>query len=83
MWSVPRSYLEDKWRDPVKLPVQSQSVKRRLGGWCEMVASLGVVSCQLSSAREAVKIESELVKLRIPIVRSICQGTADEKTAGW
>jgi hypothetical protein len=33
---------------------ESQSVKRRLGDWCEMVASLGV-SCQLRSVWEAVK----------------------------
>jgi hypothetical protein len=44
MWSLPRSYLEDNLGDSVA----SHPVKRRLGGWCEMAVSLGVVvSCQL------------------------------------
>jgi hypothetical protein len=43
------------------------------------------LSCQLrvSSVREAVKIEPERVKLRMFCVRSRCQGTAGEDTAGW
>jgi negative regulator of sigma E activity len=52
---------------PSQLSVESHPVKRRLGGWCEMVASLGVVSCQLlaelSSVGTAVKIRPEGVKL--------------------
>jgi hypothetical protein len=45
-WSIPRSYLENNWRGPFncQLLVESQSVKRRLEGWCEMAASMGVVS---------------------------------------
>jgi hypothetical protein len=43
--------------------VESQPVKRRLGGWCEMAANLEV-SYELSSAHEAVKIEPEGVKLK-------------------
>jgi hypothetical protein len=35
---------------PRRLSVESQPAKRRLGGWCEMAASLGVV--QLSVDRE-------------------------------
>jgi hypothetical protein len=52
MWSVLRSYLEDNWGDQWvvswELFVESQPVKRRLGGWCEMAARLGVASCRLT-----------------------------------
>jgi hypothetical protein len=37
MRSVPRCYKRDKLRAAV-----SQSVKERLGVWCEMAASLGI-----------------------------------------
>jgi hypothetical protein len=52
-----------------ELTVESQAVKRRLGGYFEMAASLGVsqlsvVNWELSSAREAVKIGPERVKLK-------------------
>jgi hypothetical protein len=35
IWSVPKSYLEDKWGDPVnsvELPVESHPMKTRTGG---------------------------------------------------
>jgi hypothetical protein len=38
-WSVPRGYIA---RTPAEESVERESVKRRLGGWCEMEASLGV-----------------------------------------
>jgi hypothetical protein len=38
-WSVQRGYKEDSWSE---LSAESQPVKRRLGGWCEMATSLGV-----------------------------------------
>jgi hypothetical protein len=38
--SMQRGCKEDDWGDPV----ESQHVKQRLGGWCEMAASLAVVS---------------------------------------
>jgi hypothetical protein len=41
MWSLLRSY-HDNWGRPSELSVESQLVKRRLGGWFEMTASLGV-----------------------------------------
>jgi cytochrome bd-type quinol oxidase subunit 1 len=41
MWSMKRSYLEDNCSNPL---VESQPVKRRLGDWCEMAASLEVIS---------------------------------------
>jgi hypothetical protein len=67
--SVPRSHLEDNWGNPIswQLSVGSQPVKRRLGGWREISASLGVsqLSVESCSAREAVKIETEGVKLKI------------------
>jgi hypothetical protein len=47
--------------------VESQPVKRRLGGWCETAACLAVVrvvGCELCSAREAVKKEPERVKAK-------------------
>jgi hypothetical protein len=40
MWSGPSSYLEDNLGDPFELLAENQPVKRRLGGWCEMTASL-------------------------------------------
>jgi hypothetical protein len=47
-------------------------------------ATSSVDSWELSSVREAVKIEPERVKLKIiSTVRSRCQGTAGEDTAGW
>jgi hypothetical protein len=52
----------------IQLSLESQSVKTRLGDWCEMAASLGVVSSELtvgkSSTRAAVKIGPEHVKLK-------------------
>jgi hypothetical protein len=39
MWYVPRGYKRTKFRAWL---VGSLSVKRRLGGWCEMAARLGV-----------------------------------------
>jgi hypothetical protein len=39
MWSVPRGYIA---MTPAEESVVSQSVKRRLRGWCEMATSLGV-----------------------------------------
>jgi hypothetical protein len=47
--SVQSGYKEDNSGDPVRcqLSRKSQPLKRRLGGCCEMAASLGV-SCQLS-----------------------------------
>jgi hypothetical protein len=42
-----------------------------------------VLSCQLSSTSEAVKIEPEQVKLKNLHVRSCYQETVDEDTAGW
>jgi hypothetical protein len=36
-----------------------------------------------SSAREAVKIEPESVKLKISSVRSHCQGMTGEDRVGW
>jgi hypothetical protein len=49
----------------------------------ELLQAREKVSCRLSSVKEAVKIEPERVKLRISCVRSHCQGTAGEDTAGW
>jgi hypothetical protein len=48
MWSVLSSYLEDNWGDPVSCQLTESELeihplKRRLGGWCEMATSLGVV----------------------------------------
>jgi hypothetical protein len=40
-WFVPRSYLEDNWGYPRSCQFTWKPVKRRLGGWCEMAASLG------------------------------------------
>jgi hypothetical protein len=37
-WSVPTGHK----REEVQSLVESQSVKRRLVGWCDMAASLGV-----------------------------------------
>jgi hypothetical protein len=45
-------------------PSSKSPVKRRLGGWCEMAASLGVSRLTGSYVREAVKIEAERVKLK-------------------
>jgi hypothetical protein len=42
-WPVQRGYKEDSWSE---LSAESQAVKGRLGGWCEMATSLGV-SCPL------------------------------------
>jgi hypothetical protein len=41
------------------MSVESLAVKRSLGDWCEMAASVEVVSC-----REAVKIELEALKMK-------------------
>jgi hypothetical protein len=46
-WAVLRSYKEDNWGNQSqfcmeiwrKVSVDSQAVKRSLGGWCEMAAS--------------------------------------------
>jgi hypothetical protein len=77
--SVQSGYKEDNWSDPVSCQCSegSQLVKRRLGGWCEMAANLAVVSWELSSAWEAVKIESEPINWRISNVRSRLPGN------GW
>jgi hypothetical protein len=50
--SMQRGYEEDNW---VTKLVESQPVKRRLGGWYEMVTSLPVITCEFSSISEAVK----------------------------
>jgi hypothetical protein len=40
--SVQSSYKWDNWVNPVSVcSVDSRAVKTRLGGWCEMAASLG------------------------------------------
>jgi hypothetical protein len=44
--------------------VEIQPVKRRLGAWCEMAASVAVVSLELSSEPKAVKIEPKSVNLK-------------------
>jgi hypothetical protein len=44
--------------------IETQREKRRLGGWCEMAASLAVVSSELNFVREAVKIGPERGKLK-------------------
>jgi hypothetical protein len=41
IWSVPRCYNPDGSEQRVQCSVESQPVKRRLGGRCEMAASLG------------------------------------------
>jgi hypothetical protein len=51
-------------REAVKKRVESQPVKWRLGGWCEMALTQAVVSWWLSSAQKAVKIETKRVKLK-------------------
>jgi hypothetical protein len=38
--SMPRSYQQDTKLELSQLSVESRVVKRRLGGWCEMTASL-------------------------------------------
>jgi hypothetical protein len=35
-----------KWPPAWDLSIESQAAKRRLGGWCEMAASLGVKSVE-------------------------------------
>jgi hypothetical protein len=45
-------------------PAESQPMKRRLGGWCEIASSLGVSRLTGSSVWEAVNIEPERVKLK-------------------
>jgi hypothetical protein len=51
-----------------QLSVESQPLRSRLGGWCEMAACLGAVSSELiadkSFARAAVKIGPERLKLK-------------------
>jgi hypothetical protein len=49
MLSLPRSYLEENWKHPVSCQlteksVERQPVKRRQEVFCEIAASLGVVS---------------------------------------
>jgi hypothetical protein len=46
MWPVPRSYLRTTG---ATLPAESQPVKRRQGGRCEMTASLGVSRLSVES----------------------------------
>jgi hypothetical protein len=46
--SVQSGYNLDNWGDSVQLLVESQPVKRRLGGWCEMDASLAVSQLEKS-----------------------------------
>jgi hypothetical protein len=41
MQSFLRCYNWDWLEQPVQCSVESQAVKRRLGGWCEMAAHLG------------------------------------------
>jgi hypothetical protein len=53
-WFIHRGYKEDSWSE---LSVESQPVKRRLGGWCEIATSLGF-SCQLRDEFCTMKIES-------------------------
>jgi hypothetical protein len=40
---VLRCYIRDSLEQPVECSVDSQLMKRRLGGWCEMAASQSVV----------------------------------------
>jgi hypothetical protein len=44
--------------------VESQPVKRRLGGSCEMAASLEVSQLRVDFAQEAVKIGHEHMKVK-------------------
>jgi hypothetical protein len=48
-----------------------------------MASRLAVVSRDLWSAREAVKMKSEHRSRSISIVRSRCQGTVDEDSVSW
>jgi hypothetical protein len=52
-WSVPTCY---KPKTRLELSVEGQLVKRSLGGWCEMAASLGVI-CTEAVGREATFAE--------------------------
>jgi hypothetical protein len=84
--SVHSGYKEDNWGGPVsfQLSVGSQPVKRGLGGWCEMAASLGV-SCYLTWVLHWRLWWSNLRawSWRIFSLRSHCQGSAGEDKAGF
>jgi hypothetical protein len=61
-------------------------VKRRLGDWCEMAASLEVISHLVISwvlDRRLWRQNLSVWIWRFSIVRSCCEGTADDDTAGW
>jgi hypothetical protein len=60
MWSMPRSYIEDNWGNPVSSQMKVSLWNGRQRECCQ----LSVVSWELSSAREAVKRESGRVKLK-------------------
>jgi hypothetical protein len=80
--SVQSGYKEDNWGHPVSCQCSdgSQPVKRRLRSWCEMAADLGVVSWDLSSAREAEEIWrfSSLVICRLRV--EFCTGNCKDRT---
>jgi hypothetical protein len=66
----------------IQLSVESQTVKRSLGGWCEMSASLGV-SCnrQLEGSRHSERTWAR--KQRNSRCSSRYQATTSEDTVGW
>jgi hypothetical protein len=91
---VPRSYKDNQvsfvqeseeksQRQLVDLSVESQPVKRRLGGWREMAISLGV-SCNRGSCKgAAVQSGLEPGSRGIAIVISRYRATTSEDITGW
>jgi hypothetical protein len=65
---VQSGYKQDNWGDPVSCQltesVESQPVKRRLGGRCEVVAGLRVVSREYRILHGRLKIEPQRVNLK-------------------
>jgi hypothetical protein len=66
---APRQYSEDPWQCS---SVESQSVNRRLGGWCEKASSLGASQLSGSSAWLAVTRGPEHGKLKKLLLRNGC-----------
>jgi hypothetical protein len=85
-WQISWDLQERLRRDGtiVELSVESHPVKSRLGGWCEMHASLGVVSCYLrvGSSVELFKGGWEEMALQLSW-QEFCMGGCDKRTWAW